>query len=128
MLDAPGEGADDAAEQERLAGELREAAASATAADLRRRDGGPFEPELIERMALRYAAPATQGPRSNREMLELRLALNVAMRGRLTKLSRGGAFSTRTLRRTLAEARCRSVEPRAAAERQRIGGTHPVDL
>jgi CPA1 family monovalent cation:H+ antiporter len=105
MLDAPGEGADDAAEQERLAGELREAAASAlTAADLRRRDGSPFEPELIERMALRYAAPATQETTAfEQDMLELRLALNVAMRGRLTKLSSGGAFSTRTLRRTLAE-------------------------
>ncbi|WP_314856243.1 sodium:proton antiporter [uncultured Microbacterium sp.] len=104
-LDAPGEGADDAAEQERLACELREAAASAlTAADLRRRDGSPFEPELIERMALRYAAPATQETTAfEQDMLELRLALNVAMRGRLTKLSSGGAFSTRTLRRTLAE-------------------------
>lgn len=104
-LDAPGEGADDAAEQERLAGELREAAASAlSAADLRRRDGSPFEPELIERMGLRYAAPATQETTAfEQDMLELRLALNVAMRGRLTTLSSGGAFSTRTLRRTLAE-------------------------
>jgi len=104
-LDAPGEGGDDRAEQDRLDAELREAAASAlTDPRLHRRDGSAFEPELIERMGMRYTAPPTEEATTlAQDMLELRLALIEAMRGRLTALSSDGAFSTRALRHTLAE-------------------------
>lgn len=104
-LEKPGDGALDAAEQERLDEELRAAAASALDDPaLHRRDGSPFDPQLIEKMGMRYAEPPDEASSAlMKDMLELRLALIEAMRERLTTLSSGGSFSTRTLRHTLAE-------------------------
>lgn len=104
-LERPGDGALDAAEQDRLDEELREAAASALHDPaLHRRDGSAFEAALVEKMGARYAEPPSdESAALMGDMLELRLALIEAMRARLTALSSGGTFSTRTLRHTLAQ-------------------------
>jgi len=105
QLERPGDGALDAAEQDRLDEELREAAASALHdPDLHRRDGSAFEAALLEKMGARYAQPPSdESAALMGDMLELRLALIEAMRARLTALSSGGTFSTRALRHTLAQ-------------------------
>jgi len=104
-LEKPGDGTLDAAEQDRIDAELREAAASALQDPaLRRRDGSTFDPALIEKVGRRYAQPPSEESSAlMADMLELRLALIEAMRARLTALGSGGAFSTRALRHTLAE-------------------------
>ncbi|CAI9389990.1 cation:proton antiporter [Microbacterium sp. T2.11-28] len=104
-LEKPGDGPMDAAEQDRIDAELREAAAAALQDPaLRRRDGSAFDPSLIEKVGRRYAQPPSEESSAlMADMLELRLALIEAMRVRLTALSSGGAFSTRSLRHTLAE-------------------------
>jgi CPA1 family monovalent cation:H+ antiporter len=104
-LEKPGDGTLDAAEQDRIDAELREAAASALQDPaLRRRDGSAFDPALIEKVGRRYAQPPSEESSAlMADMLELRLALIEAMRARLTALGSGGAFSTRALRHTLAE-------------------------
>lgn len=96
---------DDRADQRRLDGELREAAAAALAdPDLHRRDGTAFDTQLLERMGLRYAEPPDDTSGSfARDLLELRLALIEAMRARLIALTSGGTFPTPTLRHALAE-------------------------
>lgn len=104
-LEKPGDNGLDAAEQDRLDSELREAAASALSDPaLRRRDGTAFDPMLIEKLGLQYAEPPSdESTAFMKDMYELRLALIEAMRERLTALSSGGTFSTRTLRHTLAQ-------------------------
>ncbi len=104
-LEKPGDGLLDAAEQERLDTELRDAAASALGDPaLHRRDGSPFDPALIEKMRTRYVQPPSdESTALMKDTLELRLALIEAQRRRLTTISSGGAFSTRTLRHTLAQ-------------------------
>jgi len=104
-LEKPGDGALDAAEQDRIDAELRDAAAAALQDEaLRRRDGSTFDPALVETMGRRYAEPPSEESSAlMADMLELRLALIEAMRTRLTALSSGGAYSTRALRHTLAE-------------------------
>jgi CPA1 family monovalent cation:H+ antiporter len=104
-LEKPGDNGLDAAEQDRLDSELREAAASALSDPaLRRRDGTAFDPMLIEKLGLQYAEPPSdESTAFMKDMYELRLALIEAMRERLTALSSGGTFSTRALRHTLAQ-------------------------
>lgn len=96
---------DDRGEQRRLDDELREAAATALSdPELHRRDGSPFDAQLLEKMGLRYAEPPGDTSTSfARDLLELRLALIEAMRRRLIALTSGGTFSTPTLRHALAE-------------------------
>ena len=95
----------DHAEQASLDEELRDAAATAVGDPrLRRRDGTPFAPELLEKFGSRLINPPeddTTAPA--RDVLELRLALINAMRTRLNEVSKGGAFSTPALRHALAE-------------------------
>jgi len=95
----------DIPEQERLDAELRGAAASALAdPDLHRRDGTPFDPAMLERVAQRYTQPASEETSVvARDMLELRLATIDAMRTRLLEVTSGGTFSTHALRHALAE-------------------------
>ncbi|MBU4464395.1 MAG: sodium:proton antiporter [Actinobacteria bacterium] len=92
-------------EQSRLDGELREAAASALlGTELVKRDGSPFDPDMVQRVGSRMTQPpddettaAAQGA------LELRLVLIDAMRARLNEVSHDGTFSTASLRHSLAE-------------------------
>jgi len=95
----------DHAEQSSLDDELRDAAAAALGdPKLRRRDGAPFAPELLERVGSRMIDPPDdETTASFRDALELRLALIEAMRARLNQLSSGGAYSTPALRHALAE-------------------------
>lgn len=104
-LDQPEETSDDD-DGDRLDSEMREAAAAALTGDtLRRRDGTAFDPQLIERMGLRYAQPPTaeQSDIMKGDMLQLRIALIEVMRRRVNEVSSGGTYSTHTLRRALAE-------------------------
>jgi len=95
----------DRAEQSALDDELREAAVAALGAPgLRRRDGSPFPPEVLEKVGARLVDPPDDGAMSSvRDILELRLALIEAMRTRLVALSSGGGYSTPALRHALAE-------------------------
>ncbi|WP_345801178.1 sodium:proton antiporter [Microbacterium sp. AZCO] len=92
-------------EQERLDGELREAAASALSSpSLVKRDGSRFEREFVERVGSRFTEPPDEEASATlHEALELRLVMIVAMRERLTELSSGGVYSTAVLRQSLAE-------------------------
>ncbi len=92
-------------EQRRLDDEMREAAASALSAGLvRRRNGSAFDTHLLEVVGTRMTQPPDDDMTARaRDVLELRLSLIAAMRGRLNELSRGGAFSTPALRHALAE-------------------------
>ena len=100
-----GDDAIDRAEQASLDDELRDAAVAAVSgSSLRRQDGTEFPEELIERIGARlFAPPEEETTSSARDLLELRLALIEAMRGRLNSLSSGGSFSTAALRHALAE-------------------------
>lgn len=93
------------AEQESLAEELRDAAATAVAGSgLLRQDGTPFPPEFIERIGARlFQPPDEDAAASAQDTLQLRLALIGAMRDRLNSLSSGGTYSTAALRQALAE-------------------------
>ncbi len=98
--------ASDSDERERLDDELRMAAASAvaTGTHLARRDGKPYDPELLQRMGLRYAEPPSEDWSAHaRELLELQLAVIEVMRTRLIAVSTGGTFSTAALRHRMAE-------------------------
>ncbi|WP_447944045.1 cation:proton antiporter domain-containing protein [Microbacterium aurum] len=98
--------ASDSDERERLDDELRTAAASAvaTGTHLARRGGKPFDPELLQRMGLRYAEPPSEDWSAHaRELLELQLAVIEVMRTRLIEVSTGGTFSTAALRHRMAE-------------------------
>jgi CPA1 family monovalent cation:H+ antiporter len=92
-------------EQNRLDGELRQAAASALSTpDLRRSDGEPFSADFVQRAGARIIEPPDdESTALARDLLELRLVLIDAMRRRLTELSSGGTFSTAALRHALAE-------------------------
>lgn len=91
-------------EQDRIDGELREAATAALShPDLRRRDGTPFPAELVQRVGLGLAEPPDEDETvAHRDALELRVALIQAMRERLVSLSRSG-LSSAALRHALAE-------------------------
>ncbi|MCR2784698.1 MULTISPECIES: sodium:proton antiporter [unclassified Microbacterium] len=91
-------------EQDRIDGELREAAMIALShPDLRRRDGTPFPADLVERVGGSLADPPDEEETvAHREALELRLALIRAMRVRLVSLSNSG-LSSAALRHSLAE-------------------------
>lgn len=105
-LGLAGSGEDEASgeEQARLDDELRAAAASALSrGHLSRRDGSPFDPDLVKRVGTRMTEPPRDDETSYRDGMELRLALIEAMRAKLNELSEGGAFSTAALRHSLAE-------------------------
>lgn len=92
-------------EQRRLDDEMRQAAASALSSGLvRRRNGSSFDTHLLEVVGTRMTQPPDDDMTARaRDVLELRLSLIGAMRGRLNTLSRGGSFSTPALRHALAE-------------------------
>ncbi|MFT4051087.1 MAG: sodium:proton antiporter [Microbacterium sp.] len=102
-LSAPGE-VSDTTERVRLDDELRAAAASAvTGGALVRRDGTPFDADLLSRTGMRYAQPPDDdSSASAQEMLELHLAVLEEMRARLIALSSDGTFGTGTLRHAMA--------------------------
>lgn len=104
-LEKTGDGSVDAGEQARIDEELRDAAADALQShELRRRDGSPFDSDLLDKIGIRYTqTPSEETSAVMTDVLELRLAMIDAMRERLTALSSGGAFSTRTLRHALAQ-------------------------
>lgn len=95
----------DQADQQRIAHELRAAAASALSRDgLARRDGTPFPEGFARRVGERLTAPPDDDTTAAaRDMLELRLTMIEAMRRRLLELSSGGTYSTPALRHALAE-------------------------
>lgn len=94
-----------AEEQKSVDRELRYAAASAlTESTLSRPDGTPFTEGFVERVGNRYTRPPDDDASAiAREALELRLVLIQVMRRRLDQLSRGGSYSTASLRHALAE-------------------------
>ncbi len=104
-LEKTGDGSVDAGEQARIDEELRDAAADALQRhELRRRDGSPFHSDLLDKVGIRYTqTPSEETSAVMTDVLELRLAMIDVMRERLTALSSGGAFSTRTLRHALAQ-------------------------
>ena len=103
-LQGSGASAVTAEEQERLNDQLRDAAASAlTSPTLRRDDGTPFAPDLVQDFGAMYTEPPDSGVSVlSRERIELRLALIGAMRVRLQEVSVGGEYSTPALRHSLA--------------------------
>jgi CPA1 family monovalent cation:H+ antiporter len=104
--DESGDEESDAPEElDRLQDELREAAAKALGQPaLLRRDGAPFDAEVIRRTGTRLTDPPdSDATAAAREVLELRLLLIEAMRRRLVELTATGRFSTAVLRRSLAE-------------------------
>ena len=104
-LERPGDDSLDKAEQSALDDELRDAAIGALSSPaLRRRDGSTFDDELVERIGSRLVDPPDDADGlPTRDLLELRLAMIEAMRGRLNELSSGGEYSTPALRHALAE-------------------------
>ena len=104
-LERPGDDSLDKAEQSALDDELRDAAIGALSSPaLRRRDGSAFDEELVERIGSRMVDPPDEADGlPTRDLLELRLAMIEAMRGRLNELSSGGEYSTPALRHALAE-------------------------
>lgn len=104
-LERPGDDSLDKAEQSALDDELRDAAIGALSSPaLRRRDGSTFDDELVERIGSRMVDPPDDADGlPTRDLLELRLAMIEAMRGRLNELSSGGEYSTPALRHALAE-------------------------
>ncbi|WEK13356.1 MAG: sodium:proton antiporter [Candidatus Microbacterium phytovorans] len=104
-LEKTGDGSVDAGEQARIDEELRDAAADALQShELRRRDGSPFHSDVLDKVGIRYTqTPSEETSAVMTDVLELRLAMIDVMRERLTALSSGGAFSTRTLRHALAQ-------------------------
>ncbi|MFB7882601.1 cation:proton antiporter [Microbacterium sp. NPDC056057] len=104
-LERPGDDSLDKAEQSALDDELRDAAIGALSSPaLRRRDGSAFDDELVERIGSRMVDPPDDADGlPTRDLLELRLAMIEAMRGRLNELSSGGEYSTPALRHALAE-------------------------
>lgn len=104
-LERPGDDSLDRAEQSALDGDLRDAAVAAlTGPALRRRDGSAFPDELVAVVGSRMVDPPDDADAlPTRDLLELRLAMIDAMRGRLNELSSGGGYSTPALRHALAE-------------------------
>jgi NhaP-type Na+/H+ or K+/H+ antiporter len=104
-LEQPGDDGLERAEQSALDDELRDAAVSALSSPLlRRRDGTAFAPELVAHVGSRMVDPPDDAESlPTRDLLELRLAMIEAMRGRLNELSSGGGYSTPALRHALAE-------------------------
>lgn len=92
-------------ERARLDEELRLAAASALLDPaLTRRDGSPFDRALLEKMGRRFTQPPDDEATAVAvDLLELRLALIRTMRDRLVAVTSGGAYSSATLRHTMAE-------------------------
>jgi CPA1 family monovalent cation:H+ antiporter len=95
----------DKAEQSALDDELRDAAIGALSDPaLRRRDGSPFAEDLVSVVGSRMVDPPDDADGlPTGDLLELRLAMIEAMRGRLNELSSGGEYSTPALRHALAE-------------------------
>lgn len=104
-LDAKSETPVDTTERDRIQAELRDAAIAALSdPELRRRDGSAFDTSMLQRVGTRYAQlPDEKADALATDVLELRLALLEAMRGRLNELSSGGRFSTGALRHSLAQ-------------------------
>ena len=104
-LDAKSETPVDTTERDRIQAELRDAAIAALSdPELRRRDGSAFDTSMLQRVGTRYAQlPDEKADALATDVLELRLALLEAMRGRLNELSSGGRFSTGALRHSLTQ-------------------------
>ena len=104
-LERPGDDRLDRAEQSALDDELRDAAVGALSSPaLSRRDGSPFDAELVAVVGNRMVDPPDDADGlPTRDLLELRLAMIEAMRARLNELSSGGEYSTPALRHALAE-------------------------
>ncbi|MFE5409656.1 cation:proton antiporter [Microbacterium sp. NPDC056569] len=104
-LERTGDDSLDKAEQSALDDELRDAAIGALSDPaLRRRDGSEFAEDLVSLVSSRMVDPPDDADGlPTRDLLELRLAMIEAMRGRLNELSSGGEYSTPALRHALAE-------------------------
>lgn len=92
------------AETDRIRDELRTAASAAIATQTLARPGGePFDPDLLRKVAARFSEPPPEedGTETERELLEMRLAVIEVQRSRLLELSSGGVYSSSTLRRAL---------------------------
>lgn len=92
-------------ESDRVQDELREAAAAALREPgLTRRNGTPFDAELVRHAGTRLTEPPDAGAGvAALQMLELRVMMIEVMRRRLVDLTATGRYSTATLRRTLAQ-------------------------
>jgi CPA1 family monovalent cation:H+ antiporter len=104
-IERAGDDSLDKAEQSALDDELRGAAIGALSDPaLRRRDGSEFAEDLVSLVGSRMVDPPDDAEGlATRDLLELRLAMIEAMRGRLNELSSGGEYSTPALRHALAE-------------------------
>jgi CPA1 family monovalent cation:H+ antiporter len=104
-IERAGDDSLDKAEQSALDDELRDAAIGALSDPaLRRRDGSEFAEDLVSLVGSRMVDPPDDADGlPTRDLLELRLAMIEAMRGRLNELSSGGGYSTPALRHALAE-------------------------
>lgn len=106
MLRIPRESAAPGTDERGRLDEHLRAAASDVLADprLRRPDGSPFSPLIVDRVGSRLTEPPDDDTTAAaREVMELRLVLIEAMRRRLVEIGGYGSFSTAALRRALGE-------------------------